>query len=232
MTIAVNQLGPQGRFQAGYSPTLLRSAAVLWTHAGLRTDELSRLEVGCVRELMPGIDPELQEERDREVADLVCLLSVPANKTSGAFTKPVGKVVAQYVEAWRAARGQQPILLDRKTRQPTHHLFMHRGRKLGNRFLNEVLIPLLRRKAGVPLEDVPGKKITSHRGRASLATWYYNTREGMTLEELQRWLGHAEPPSTEQYVRPSPIRLAKKFARAHANSYVMEVQVATLARPR
>ena len=63
----------RGRYDAGYSPTLLRAAAVLWTHAGLRTDELSRLEVGCVRELMPGIDPELHEERDREVADPVCL---------------------------------------------------------------------------------------------------------------------------------------------------------------
>lgn len=188
---------------------------------------MSRLEVGCVRELMPGIDPELKEELDRDVAELVCLLSVPANKTSGAFTKPVGKVVAQNVKAWEAARGEQPIVLDRKTRKPTHYLFMHRGRKLGNKFVNYVLIPLLCRKAGVPLEDVPGKKITSHRGRASLATWYYNTREGMSLEELQRWLGHAELRSTEQYVRPSPIRLAKKFARAHANSYVMEVLVDT-----
>jgi len=131
------------------------------------------------------------------------------------------------VKAWEAQRGEQPVVLDRKTRQSTHYLFMHRGRKLGNKFVNYVLIPLLCRKAGVPLEDLPGKKITSHRGRASLATWYYNTREGMTLEELQRWLGHAELRSTEQYVRPSPIRLAKKFARAHANSYVMEVLVDT-----
>ena len=161
----------------------------------------------------------------RDVADLVCLLSVPVNKTSPAFTKPVGKVIAEYVRTWEAIRGQQPTVVDRKTRQPTHYLFMHRGRKLGRKLLNGVLIPLLCRKAGVPLEDLPGKRITSHRGRASLATWYYNTREGMSLEELQRWLGHAEIRSTEQYVRPSPIRLAKKFARAHANSYVMDVLV-------
>jgi len=60
--------GTQARFQPGYSPTLLRAAAVLWTHAGLRSDELSRLEIGCVRELSPGMDPELQEELDRDVA--------------------------------------------------------------------------------------------------------------------------------------------------------------------
>jgi hypothetical protein len=120
-------------------------------------------------------------------------------------------------------------VLDRKTHQPTHYLFMRRGRKLGGRFLNGVLIPLLCKKAGVPLEDVPGKKITSHRGRASLAAWYYNTRDGMGLEELQRWLGHASIQSTEQYVRPSPIRQAKKLARAHANSYLIDVLVDTQA---
>jgi hypothetical protein len=63
------------------------------------------------------------------------------------------------------------------------------------------------------------------RGRASAATWYYNTREGMTLEELQRWLGHATIRSTESYVRPSPIQQAKKFARAHANSCMVEVLI-------
>jgi hypothetical protein len=158
------------RNQPEYFPPLLRAAAVLWTHAGLRTDELGRLELGCIRELTPGLDPELQEQLDRDVADLVCLLSVPVNKTSAAFTKPVGKIVAEYVRTWEAIRGQQPTVIDRKTRQPTHYLFMHRGRKLGHKFLNGVLIPLLCRKAGVPLEDLPGKRITSHRGRASLAT--------------------------------------------------------------
>jgi hypothetical protein len=115
---------------------LVRAAAVLWTHAGLRTDELNRLEVGCIRELAPGLDPELREELGRDVADLVCLLSIPTNKTSTAFTKPVGKIVGQYVRAWEAERGEQPTVLDRKTRQPTHYLFMRRGRKLGGRFLS------------------------------------------------------------------------------------------------
>jgi hypothetical protein len=31
--------------------------------------------------------------------------------------------------------------------------------------------------------------------------------------------------STESYVRPSPIQQAKKFARAHANSYMVEVLI-------
>ena len=191
----------------------------------MRSDELRRLEVGCIRDLTPGLDAELEQELGLDIAHIVCLLSVPVNKTSRAYTKPVGKAVARCISAWEQKRGEQPSLSDRKTGQPTQFLFTYRGRKVGPDFVNHVIIPVLCHKAGIPSEDVPGKRITSHRGRASAATWYYNTREGMTLEELQRWLGHASIRSTESYVRPSPIQQAKKFARAHANSYMVEVLI-------
>ena len=212
-----------------YPPTMLRALAVVWTHAGLRPDEIRRLRVGCARDLVPGLDEDLHEELGSDVADLVCLLDVPVNKTGGPFAKPVGKVVGQAIRAWQAERGEQPLLLDEKAAENVHFLFMARGMHLSNAFLNRHLIPLLCRKAGVPLEDVPGKPITAHRGRASAATWYYNTREGMTLEELQRWLGHDSIQTTRSYVRPSPIRAAQKFAKAHANGYMVEVLVDTEA---
>lgn len=212
-----------------YPPTMIRALAVVWTHAGLRPDEIRRLRVGCVRDLVPGLDEDLREELGSDVADLVCLLDVPVNKTGGPFTKPVGKIVGQAVRAWEAERGEQPLLLDEKAAENVHFLFMARGMRLSDAFLNRHLIPLLCRKAGVPLEDVPGKPITAHRGRASAATWYYNTREGMTLEELQRWLGHDSIQTTRSYVRPSPIRAAQKFAKAHANGYMVEVLLDTEA---
>jgi hypothetical protein len=82
-----------------YPSDLIRAAAVLWAHAGLRSDELRRIEVGCIRDLTPGLDAELEQEIERDIADIVCLLSVPVNKTSRAYTKPVGKAVARCVAA-------------------------------------------------------------------------------------------------------------------------------------
>ena len=50
------------------------------------------------------------------------------------------------------------------------------------------LIPLLCRKAGVPLADARGR-ITSHRARATIATQLYNAKEPMTLFELRQIFG-------------------------------------------
>ena len=37
----------------------------------------------------------------------------------------------------------------------------------------------------------------------------YNAKDPMTLFELQSWLGHASPSSTQQYARISPVTLTK-----------------------
>ena len=59
----------------------------------------------------------------------------------------------------------------------------HRGRRVGPTYINAVLILLLCRKAGVPLEDARGR-ITSHRARATIATQLYNAKEPMGVSEL------------------------------------------------
>lgn len=89
----------------------------MWTHAGLRPEEVRRLRVGCVRDLVPGLDEDLHEELGSDVADLVCLLDVPVNKTGGPFTKPVGKVVGQAIRAWQAERGNSPSFSTRRPRR-------------------------------------------------------------------------------------------------------------------
>jgi hypothetical protein len=76
-----------------------------------------------------------------------------------------------------------------------------------------VLVPLLCRKAGVPGHDARGQ-ITSHRARATIATQLYNAKDPMSLFELQAWLGHSNPSSTQHYARITPLTLTKAYTDA------------------
>jgi integrase len=203
-------------------------AAMIRTHAGLRSAELPRLRVGCARALEPGIDQHLLDGADPEVlelADHICVLDVPASKMSPPYSKPVGRIVAEAVAAWEKIRPTQPMALDAKINQQAHFLLSVRGRRVHKSFMNKHLIPFLCAQAGVPLEDVPGKKITCHRGRASLATWLFNTTEGMMLEELRQWLGHRSPATTANYTRTRRRKLMAKFAKADDSARLIEVLV-------
>ncbi len=92
-------------------------------------------------------------------------------------------------------------------------LFSYRGRQLGNSYINNALIPILCRKAGVPEQDARGN-ITSHRARSTIASQLYNAKEPMSLFELQAWLGHKHPNTTQHYTKISPTKLAKSYADA------------------
>ena len=65
-------------------------------------------------------------------------------------------------------------------------------------------------KAGVPAADVRGN-ITSHRARSTIASQLYNAKEPMTLFELQAWLGHRSPQSTQFYAKISPATLTRAY---------------------
>ena len=92
-------------------------------------------------------------------------------------------------------------------------LLAYRGARLGEKYINRVLVPLLCRKAGVPREDVRGA-ITSHRARATIATQLYNAKDPMSLFELQAWLGHCHRSSTQHYARITPLTLTKAYTDA------------------
>src|SRR6266508_4501470 len=57
-------------------------------------------------------------------------------------------------------------------------------------------------------------RITSHRARATIATQLYNAKEPMTLFELQAWLGHRSPNTTQHYARITPTKLTKAYSDA------------------
>ena len=88
-----------------------------------------------------------------------------------------------------------------------------RAKRVGPAYLNHALIPALCRKAGVPPADARGR-ITSHRARSTIASQLYNAKEPMTLFELQAWLGHRSPQSTQHYTQITPTRLAQAYADA------------------
>jgi hypothetical protein len=166
-------------------------------------DEVRRLRTGCILSFEAGgPDP-----------SAVCCVSVPANKTTQAFTKPVDRLVGEAVKAWETVRPPQPLTLDEKTGDLVDFLFMFRGKRIAARYINTTLVGILCRKAGVPTADARGN-ITSHRARSTIATQLFNAKEPMSLFEIQRWLGHKWAYSTEFYLRTSATRLTDSYRNA------------------
>jgi integrase len=195
-----------------YPMELVRAVTLTWLFAGLRSDEVVRLPVGCVRWQHEGF-PIRPDATDVLADDAVCLLDVPVHKTGTAFTKPVDPLLGQAIEAWQALRPAQPMMIDRKTGESVDVLFAVRAHPVARNYINRTIIPALCRKAGVPDADVRGK-ITSHRARSTIASQLYNAKEPMTLFELQAWLGHRTPASTQHYAKITPNTLAQAYSDA------------------
>jgi integrase len=194
-----------------YPLEMIRALVIVWLFAGLRNDEIRRLRVGCIR--WQSESAAATGAGGAPAKDAVCLLDVPINKTGTAFTKAVDRVVGEAVMAWERIRADQPPRFEGKTGEVVNYIFAHRGRSIGDSYLNRSLIPSLCRKAGVPLSDVRGR-ITSHRARSTIATQLYNAKEPLSLFELQQWLGHRSISSTWHYAKISPTKLAKSYADA------------------
>jgi integrase len=192
-----------------YPLELLRAITLTWLFGGLRSDEIARLRLGCIRWQHNG-QPIGADSRDVLAADAVCLLDVPTNKTGTAFTKPVDPILGQAIETWQAVRPTQPTTIDRKTAESVDLLFCFRARAVSKTYINAAIIPTLCAKAAVPTADVRGN-ITSHRARSTIASQLYNAKEPMTLFELQAWLGHRSPNTTQHYAKITPNTLTKAY---------------------
>src|SRR5664280_1319851 len=107
----------------------------------------------------------------------------------------------------------RPARLDRKTSEHVNILFAVRGHPVAKDYINRTIIPALCSKAGVPTTDIRGN-ITSHRARSTIASQLYNAKEPMTLFELQAWLGHRTPTTTQHYAKISPNTLSKAYTEA------------------
>lgn len=195
-----------------YPFEMIRAVAAAWAFSGCRANEIERLEVGCtyVENVPEQIDPASGQVVP---AFKQHMLRVPVNKTRGEFVKPVEEPLALAVAAWEHVRPVQAKLFDRTAGRLTDHLFCYRGQPIGRSFLNDAIIPILLRKAGLPQHDTRGA-ITSHRGRATLATKLYNNASGLTSLEVMNWLGHTKLSSGQHYVELTPTRLMTAFHRS------------------
>jgi integrase len=211
LNLAEADLPAAGRGNHYYPPAMVRALAVVWLFGGLRSDEIQRLRVGCIR---TAPHPDVAAGAGAtSTPPAICLLEVPTHKTGPAFAKPVDRAVGEAILAWERTRPHQPASVDPTTAEAVQYLFAYRGRVVAKSYLNKRLIPLLCRKAGVPERDARGR-ITSHRARATIATQLFNAREPLSLFELQEWLGHRTPASTQHYAKITPTKLARSYASA------------------
>ncbi len=205
-----------------YPLAMIQAMAVVWTHAGLRQNEIKRLVLGCARGQPEDI---LNDDGSRVPSGTLCYLDVPASKTFQAFVKPLAAIVKDRIDAWEKERpADQAALVDERTGERVRFLFQFRGRKPGGDILNRTIIPLLCAKAGLPTFDSRGA-ITSHRGRASAVTALASVPKGMSLIELMQWSGHSSPTSTMHYIRIRPTKLAASFAQADHMAHMVSVLI-------
>lgn len=205
-----------------YPLPMVQAMAVVWTHSGLRSNEIRRLAIGCAHTQSSDV---VHEDGTTVPAGTLCYLDIPASKTFKALVKPVAAVVKERIDAWLLERPvNQAPLLDERTGEKVSYLFQFRGKRMGAGVINSTIIPMLCAKAGVPLEDSRGR-ITSHRGRASAVTALASVPQGMSLIELMQWSGHSSPSSTLHYIRIRPTKLAASFAKADQMSHLISVLI-------
>lgn len=183
----------------GYPLSYYRAAALLWVTSARRPNEIMRLQVGCIRRdwdpvMLDGHGVPLPGQEAQ-----LCYLHIPSNKTKGPYWVPIPRYAADAVEAWERERpAKQPKHIDAKDSSLVDFLFSLRNKRMGESFLNDTLIPALCRHAGVPEEDARGS-ITGHRARSTIATML--RRNGLSLEDISEFLGHAKPDMVRAYAR-------------------------------
>jgi len=199
--------GRQGRRKQliSYPLPMVRALADLWLHSGMRSDEIRRLEVDCVRL----ISAEFKEKND-SLSVPICMIRVPDNKSGASFEKPVHSIYKNVI-AWQKYRPSTDKQEDYLSGRLVDYLFSYNGKLISKGYLNNVLIPLLCRKAGISEYDFRGR-ITSHRARATIATDLYE--RGVNLLEISKWLGHKSLQSTMSYVKIEAKNLTAALIRA------------------
>lgn len=208
---AALDLRPEDVAHLLYPFEFVKALALVWAFGGMRNDEICRLDDACIEDReVPGNDPDGPED------ERIYWLRVPANKYKAEFVKPVCREIRDAVEAWISAR--PPIAyraLDRKTGQYVRPLFSYRGKQVGEKYLNKVVVPILLGKAGLEGYRDRHGGISVHRMRSTIATHLGTGPNAMTLVALRDWLGHRDVGSVQAYLATTPVRLGEEYRRAH-----------------
>lgn len=198
-----------------------------WVTSARRPNEIIRLCVGCIRR---DWDPTMLDDRGLPIPGQeaqLCYLHIPSNKTKGPYWVPIPKYAADAVELWEKERPMnQPKLIDGKDNSLVDFLFCTRGKRMGKNFLNNSLIPVLCKRAGVPESDAVGA-ITGHRARSTIATML--RKNGVSLEDISQFLGHANPEMVKAYARTDPFRFGRDMIKANDLMRIVEGIIDTRA---
>ncbi len=211
----------------GYPLSFYKAAALLWVTSARRPNEITRLQVGCIRR---DWDPTMLDEHGIPLPGQeaqLCYLHIPSNKTKGPYWVPIPRYAADAVAIWEGERpAKQPKYIDSKDNSLVDFLFSFKNKKMGTSFLNATLIPALCRRAGVPEEDARGS-ITGHRARSTIATML--RRNGLSLEDISAFLGHAKPDMVRAYARTDQFRFGRDINRANDLMRIVEGIIDTRA---
>ncbi|KPZ25430.1 Phage integrase family site specific recombinase [Pseudomonas syringae pv. viburni] len=124
-----------------YPLAMVQAAAVVWTHTGLRSNEIMRLSMGCAHAQPHEL---VHEDGTTIPPGTLCYLDIPASKTFKAFVKPVSVVVKERIDAWLQERPvNQAPLVDERTGEKVGYLFQFRGKRIGAGVINRTIIPML-----------------------------------------------------------------------------------------
>jgi integrase len=204
-----------------------KAAALLWIASARRPNELARLRVGCIRR---DWDPAMLDEDGLPLPGQeaqICYLHIPTGKTKGPYWVPIPKYAADAVDHWEQERPRnQPKQVDPKDNTLVDFLFCVRGKRMGERYINDTLIPALCRRAGVETSDARGT-ITGHRARSTIATIL--RKNGVSLDDLSLFLGHSNPTMVRAYARTDPFRFGRDMNRANDLMRIVEGIIDTKA---
>ncbi len=98
-----------------YPLALVRALAIVWVYSGLRSDEIVRLRMGCIR--WQHEDITIPETGDLVPKEAFCFLTIPVNKTYTSFSKPVNAVVGKAINAWEQVRPAHASWTRKRTRR-------------------------------------------------------------------------------------------------------------------
>ncbi len=232
-TLSQNDLPSHAR----YPLSLYRALGLLWVTSARRPNELIRLRLDCVRE---DWEPEMLDDQGfplkqntlapsdksdspkttNQGTTKLCYLYIPAGKSRGPFWIWIPDYVADAIALWKKERpSHQDKLLDEKDRVRVSYLFCYRNHVVSRNFINRALIPILCKKAGVNQEDARGR-ITGHRGRSTRLTLL--RRNGVGLDDLAEYAGHADSRTIRRYARQNPLQLHRIIQDADDVSRVIE----------
>ncbi len=251
LTIAAATLSPDDLPQGTQYPlSFYRALGLVWVTSARRPNEIERLRLDCVRE---DWDPEMLDEDNHPVERIVAsvadsqeaeegageevpriyYLHIPAGKTKGPFWIWIPDYVAEAINEWKGDRPRnQQKILDWKDQEYVEYLFCYKDSQVGSPFINQSLIPTLCAKAGVDVRDAKGR-ITGHRGRSTRLTLLRNN--GVGLDDLAEYAGHADTRTIRRYAAQNPIHLHRIIKDADDLSRVIvgvvDVQAATKGLP-